>query len=463
TAPFTALPNTRYRFEATRSDGAVSSVEVTTPPIANPSVGSPIASATDVIYPIFFPQAPQLNTPSITLTITGVPSMPQDTVDVSFAYPGRAEMSGTGWTVPVEFVSAVRPFLVEEGLLGVTLVEITLNGFVTNPEWVVPVGGFDPDIIVEPGTISNIENGFGFFGAGYVVGASWVPSVNTQVRAGFASSSEAARAVRINEASPSQGWVEFYNTGMEPVDISGYGLSDNASTPLQLIEGGTVVPGEGFVVIDLAFPIAPGGAVVFLNPGGAVLNQLDLIVSDPTQVVGLYPDGVSLTVQGSNPFLGANEPTRGAPNRPIIQPFLLNEVYTAGDGFVEVIVPSELPQGVQLRSLFVATDFSEVPGTLIDAWPPGGPGLPPPPPPPPPGTILVRDESTLQFDIPQAGGEIFVYAVFEVLKVTNGPVGRVVDYRKIGIQDPSFSEGRLPDGGNWTTGLAPSRGEANSQ
>ncbi len=67
----------------------------------------------------------------------------------------------------------------------ICLDEITLSIHVANQEWRSPTGTFDPNFLVEPGTLSNIENGFGLFGAGFIETISWSPPLTMQVRAGF--------------------------------------------------------------------------------------------------------------------------------------------------------------------------------------------------------------------------------------------------------------------------------------
>ena len=52
-------------------------------------------------------------------------------------------------------------------------------------QWIPPGGAFDPNILVEPGTFSNVENGYGFFGGGYTVSEGWLPTLVVQRAVGF--------------------------------------------------------------------------------------------------------------------------------------------------------------------------------------------------------------------------------------------------------------------------------------
>ena len=56
---------------------------------------------------------------------------------------------------------------------------------VGDENWISPIGVFDPDFLVEPGTFSNVDNGFGYFGSGYVETIALRPPVALIRRAGF--------------------------------------------------------------------------------------------------------------------------------------------------------------------------------------------------------------------------------------------------------------------------------------
>ncbi len=62
---------------------------------------------------------------------------------------------------------------------------VDLEVHVGNAAWESPTGVFDANFLVEPGSLSNIENGFGFFGAGYVETVQFRPRDLSLVRAGF--------------------------------------------------------------------------------------------------------------------------------------------------------------------------------------------------------------------------------------------------------------------------------------
>ena len=50
---------------------------------------------------------------------------------------------------------------------------VSFSTVLGNEEWVPPDGEFNAANLIQPGTFSNVENGFGFVGAGYRLQRSW--------------------------------------------------------------------------------------------------------------------------------------------------------------------------------------------------------------------------------------------------------------------------------------------------
>ncbi|MEM8486922.1 MAG: DUF4249 family protein [Bacteroidota bacterium] len=81
---------------------------------------------------------------------------------------------------------AIRSDFDENELGGLICIDdVVLDVHVGNAAWQSPTGVFDANFLVEPGSLSNIENGFGFFGAGYIESVQFLPRDLSLVRAGF--------------------------------------------------------------------------------------------------------------------------------------------------------------------------------------------------------------------------------------------------------------------------------------
>jgi len=101
-------------------------------------------------------------------------------------------------------------------------------------------------------------------------------------------------------------WIELYNTGQTPIDISGYLIYDvggqGGTKPKKAIPAGTVVAPKGFYVVTTdtntsasildGFGLSSGGEQAWLeNASGAVIDQVTFPAMAETQTYGRFPDG----------------------------------------------------------------------------------------------------------------------------------------------------------------------------
>ncbi len=160
-----------YEVTATRSDGAASRVRVRTPPAVEP-IALEVTSAN--VLPVLFTQAPSLNIVHVTYVVQMAGcGYDQATFDVPI--DGGTYPFDYGWRVDLPLGTlAARLRSHFETQSAMALVSAKVEGFVSNTEW-RPIFGtpYDPEILVEPGTIENVENGFGFVGAGFTTSVLW--------------------------------------------------------------------------------------------------------------------------------------------------------------------------------------------------------------------------------------------------------------------------------------------------
>lgn len=140
------------------------------------------------------------------------------------------------------------------------------------------------------------------------IGAATVPMVFT------ATPAEAAVAdIRINEVSSNPtDWIELTNVGTEPVDVSGWLLSDDAGTTdpthLQAIASGTTIAPGGFLAIDYtAAGLGKGDqANLYLADGDTRVDHTTWPADTHASTWGRCPTG-------TGPFQ-VTLPTKGAVN-----------------------------------------------------------------------------------------------------------------------------------------------------
>ena len=203
-APFRPEREARYLLEVARSDGETARAEVTVPPAANFTLET---GESGVLIPVFIDgDAPNLiglrvtyhaiNVPPPQAWPQGTPVAPAVQLPVIVSYDDRVERLPEGWRFTIdmeqdfEIVRAAYQIncLItdpEESAPYVWLRKMEFSGLLADSSWAPPGGVFDANLLAVPGTFSNVQNGYGFFGAGEGIGREWTPSTETSLQAGY--------------------------------------------------------------------------------------------------------------------------------------------------------------------------------------------------------------------------------------------------------------------------------------
>lgn len=193
-ASFAAHEGETYRLEVTRSDGATTSATATVPPPITLEAIDPDSTAIAAIAPILIhgtpPALPRIDVEYI---VVGFREGGTDPIfkPVLFNYAEEATRREGGWEIGIDlaedYLEIFRVFDQENSLSAaiIDLRAINVSVHVGDSSWVSPTGTFDPEALVEPGTFSNTQNGFGFFGSGYVEFITFRPSIALLRKAGF--------------------------------------------------------------------------------------------------------------------------------------------------------------------------------------------------------------------------------------------------------------------------------------
>lgn len=199
----------RYRIIAENSQGQETAVEVPVPPKTELQV-----MGADTLGGVRIPilvkgNAPRLMHLETEYRVKYRPGSVERSVDTLFIdYDEQQEQVEGGWKVTINLSSDyeklhdwcadrcwgnyARPW-------GLKLISMRIHLTVVNEAWDPPgseyekgVRGapgpgpsFDPEVLVQPGTMSNVENGFGFVGAGYRLKTEWRPRRRALELAGF--------------------------------------------------------------------------------------------------------------------------------------------------------------------------------------------------------------------------------------------------------------------------------------
>ena len=196
-APFRAEYGHTYRIVVRRSDGRESSVETTVPPETRVVVQPPEVRPTRVLAPVSIEgAAPRLLRIEVVYSVGYLPAggAGLESDEVIVPYDARQQQVGAGWVVPInlsEDVDVVTDSLQRrierpvDRAVGIMLNRITLRLIVAGEDWNPPGGVFDPEVLVQPGVLSNVQNGFGYVVSGYRHEITWTPSEETIAASGF--------------------------------------------------------------------------------------------------------------------------------------------------------------------------------------------------------------------------------------------------------------------------------------
>lgn len=200
-SPFRTKHEHRYRLEVARSDGETASATVTVPPemevVIEQDPFNP--SATAYIYG----DVPNLISVAVRYEATNLPPLnswpenrpvhPTVFFPVDVPYDGKGEQIPGGWRFYIDLAKDFE--LVQDAFKGACLVtggapdialrRVEFRLFSADSSWRPPNGVFDPDVLVEPGTMSNVKNGYGFFGAGRMFNERWLPPAHVRRRIGY--------------------------------------------------------------------------------------------------------------------------------------------------------------------------------------------------------------------------------------------------------------------------------------
>jgi hypothetical protein len=197
-------------------------------------------------------------------------------------------------------------------------------------------------------------------------------------------------AVRINEVESNLGtpgdWVELFNTSNAAVDLSGYVFRDNNDLAGYTLPSGSIVPANGFLVLDEAqfgFGLGAADAARLFAPGGATLIDSYTWTAHATTTYGRCPDGTGAFVTTSAVTKGA---ANGCAPEPTFLPWPGDQSVVAADpgGFFAGNMSglsyqplSGLPTGVMWAvrngpgTLFRLTSVNSLWRSTTRTWSPG--------------------------------------------------------------------------------------------
>ncbi len=180
--PFAVEHGELYSLVVRRSDGEASRVSVRVPDEATLVMPPPANVAPSRLRAFVAGDVPNLIRIEVTYQYRYITPGGVESGQTVFQYDDQKRRVDGGWIIdlmPAPDLRGLQNELAEyiplDPTIGLRLTRLILRLIVANAEWEPPGGVFDPEVLVQPGNMNNVENGFGFLGAGYRLSATWIP------------------------------------------------------------------------------------------------------------------------------------------------------------------------------------------------------------------------------------------------------------------------------------------------
>ncbi|MDA0378407.1 MAG: hypothetical protein O3C45_07315 [Bacteroidetes bacterium] len=184
-ARFLVRPGRTYRLEVVRSDGKMATAETEIPYFNENTLieKGPIVFEQDSTYIYQDVTIPEISSPwDVTLIYQWSAYPTNRRMFIPYGRPGYRESDG-GWTMRINLSEdqvAVKDHVRDSFARGIppdaTTYELVAMGVqvrVLDENWDPPGGIFDPEVLAQPGVMSNVENGYGFFGSIGLYAEEW--------------------------------------------------------------------------------------------------------------------------------------------------------------------------------------------------------------------------------------------------------------------------------------------------
>lgn len=184
-AQFLVRPDRTYRLEVIRSDGKMTTAETTVPVARSATLleKGPVVFSQDSSFVYQDITIPEISSPwDVTLIYMWSAYPINRRMFIPYGRPGSRLPDG-GWQMRInlsEDQEAVKDHVRDSFERGIppepTTYAVTAMGVqvrILDDNWDPPGGVFDPEVLAQPGAMSNVENGYGFFGSIGLYAEEW--------------------------------------------------------------------------------------------------------------------------------------------------------------------------------------------------------------------------------------------------------------------------------------------------
>ena len=198
-ANFTPVHNYTYRLDVRRSDGATTSATTTVPPNVEALINDPFSQTAGG----FSRYGQRILWPTVDFKPFSVqvwyrfgrnrPNQPFRDIFLPYTDEDIGALQDGLWNIVLDLSEDRRMLFESAGIdpeqsgaeFPLTLYSIGVQVASTDGQWRPPNGIFDAEILIQPGVLSNVEDGFGFFGSVAQLKTEWTFTPDWYQRLGY--------------------------------------------------------------------------------------------------------------------------------------------------------------------------------------------------------------------------------------------------------------------------------------
>lgn len=190
-APFRPIPGWTYRFTVERSDGKTAAAETTVPLAERAEIDPPTVAVANVTQKVLWHD---IDFQPFRIEVwyrflNTEPNQPFLNAVLTYTDQKFGTQRPEGWEVLVRLTEDREDVTRALGVspdARLSLLGMGMRLTMSDAQWRPPGGVFDREVLVQPGTFSNVENGFGFFGAVNQFTTEWTLTPEIVERMGYA-------------------------------------------------------------------------------------------------------------------------------------------------------------------------------------------------------------------------------------------------------------------------------------
>ena len=166
-------PGRRYRLEIVREDGITATAETTIPNTSSILVDqtSPLQAGNEITQDILLAGASNIWSADMVYHISGGGCFNSTRYIIPYGRQGNS--TEQGWALSVNITEDLAQIQSQLQSTNLTVCAMGIRAKVMDDQWVLPDGELNLEEISLPENLTNVENGYGFFGAAGLFQSDW--------------------------------------------------------------------------------------------------------------------------------------------------------------------------------------------------------------------------------------------------------------------------------------------------